>query len=347
MISYSNFSFINFIANRNIGGPYHIATAEMVVVDEESKERKRLYWRVCRKECPQKTGTTRFTYPIECKAITKPEEASNFYLKPLSQGRSCERYFYIVTDPEDDIKSSDEVEPKHQASAATAEPVHGGVQASTKSRRVWEPQRYIQINPHTNPNRLEAVLVATKYKDHSAFKLKNPQDNMTYSLSRSQWLPEASLGSQPYIICCEGKSLQSWRKTKSVCVEKNDTIDTKHKGVKDDQKVQRNKKEGKKAMNGHHQDDNEASNDFFLNSESVNDSPDGNNADNEIENDPSVNNAQDDNEMSNGSTSVKDSQASNVKSKANNEYIVTFRECALSKIPFSDRLFITEPGHKT
>ena len=77
----------------------------MVVVDEESKERKRLYWRVCRKEDPQKTGTTRYTFPIECKAIMRPDEASNFYLKPLSQGKGCERYFYIVTDPEDDIKS--------------------------------------------------------------------------------------------------------------------------------------------------------------------------------------------------------------------------------------------------
>ena len=213
------------------------------------------------------------------------------------------------------------------------------------SGEVCEPQRYIQIDPCTK--RLEAVLVI-RHKDHSAFKLKNPRDDMTYSLSRSQWLPEASLGSQPYIICCEGKAMQSWRKTKrSVCVQKNDAIDTKHKGVKDDQKVQRYKKEGKKAMNGHHQDDNEVGNDFFLNSESVNDSQDGNNADNEVENDPSVNNVQDDNETSNGSTSVTDSQASNVKSKANNEYIVTFRECALSKIPFSDRLFITEPGHKT
>ena len=220
------------------------------MVDEESKERKRLYWRVCRKECPQKTGTTRFTYPIECKAITKPEEASNFYLKPLSQGRSCERYFYIVTDPEDDIKSSDEVEPKHQASAATAEPEHGDDQAPSKRNEVYEPQRYIQINPHTK--HLEAELVVRKHKPHSAFKLKNPQDDLTYSLSRSHWLPEASLGSRPYIICCEGKALQSWRKTKSVCFQKPST---KHKGVKDDQKVQRNTK---KAMNGRSsQDDTE------------------------------------------------------------------------------------------
>ena len=282
----------------------------------------------------------RFTYPIECKAITEPEEASNFYLKPC---KSSEKYFYIVTDPEDDVKSN--VEVKQQASLPKSEPqATRGAQESTKNEQVCEPQRYIQINAETN--HLEAVLVIRQHKDHSAFKLKNPQDDMTYSLSRSHWLPEASLGSRPYIICCEGKSLQSWKKTKSVCIEKDDTID---KGVKDDQKVQHNTKEGKKAKNGHSQDDNEAGNDV-KNAESVNDIQDGNNADNVVENDPSVNNVQDDNEVSNGSTkdqSVTDSQASNEKRKANNEYIVTYRERALSKIPFSDRLFIIERGHKT
>ena len=47
----------------------------MVVVDEESKERKRLYWRVCRKEDPKKNGTMRYAYPIECKAIIRSDEA--------------------------------------------------------------------------------------------------------------------------------------------------------------------------------------------------------------------------------------------------------------------------------
>ena len=57
----------------------------MVVVDEESEERKRLYWRVCREEDPNKTRITRNTYPIECKAITESDKAQNFYLKTLSQ----------------------------------------------------------------------------------------------------------------------------------------------------------------------------------------------------------------------------------------------------------------------
>ena len=185
------FNFYNYI-----GGPYRIATAERVEINEESKERKRLYWRVCREEDLIKTGTMRYTYPIECKAITASKEASNFYLKPCSHGRGSEKYFHIVTDPEDDVKSNADVKP--QASTAKAEPELSGVQASTKSEQVRKPQRYIQINPQTY--RLEAVLVVRKHNDHSAFKLKNPQDDMTYSLSRSQWLPKASPGSQPYII---------------------------------------------------------------------------------------------------------------------------------------------------
>ena len=182
------------------------------------------------------------------------------------------------------------------------------------------------------------MLVITEHKPHSAFKLKNPQDDKTYSLARSHWLPESSLGSQPYIICCEGELLRSWRKTKSVSIEK---YDLKDKGVKDDHKGRGNKKEGN--INGEsNQDGNERSDDGE-NGESVSDTQDGNNADNEVEDDPSVNNGQGDNEAGNDSKK----EASNVKSKANNEYIITYREYALSKITFSDRLFIIERGHKT
>ena len=260
------------------------------MVDEESKERKRLYWRVCRKEDPQKTGTTRYTYPIECKAITESDKASNFYLKPLSQGKSSEKYFYIVTDPEDDVKSN--VEVKQQAS----EPQARGVQESIKNEQVCEPQRYIQINAETN--HLEAVLVIRQHKDHSAFKLKNPQDDMTYSLSRSHWLPEASLGSQPYIICCEGKALQSWRKTRSVCFErKNDEGDRR-----------------------------------------------GENGDKVAKNGKSANNVQDDNKEV---KVANDGQDDDNADKNSNQYIITYKSCSLTKLPFSNRLFILEHGHKT
>ena len=272
----------------------------MVVVDEESKERKRLYWRVCRKEYKEeKSGTIRYTYPVECKAIEESKEASNFYLKPFSQGKGSERYFYIVTDPEDDVKSNADVKP--QASTAKADPEFGGIQASTRSEEVREPQRYIQINPETN--QLEAVLVVQTHKGHSAFKLKNPQNDKTYSLSRSQWLPEASLGSQPYIICRDGKPLQSWSSTKSVCFER--------KKCRSGKKGQGVKTKGKETVK----------------------SQSSNNCDIEgamdVEYGQSHNDGQDDKEG-------KDSQ-----------YTITYKACPLSKIPFSDRLFILERGHKT
>ena len=274
----------------------------MVVVDEESKKRKRLYWRVCREEYKEeKSGTIRYTYPVECKAITESKEASNFYLKPCSLGKDCERYFYIVTDPEDDVKSNAEVEPKHQASAAKAEPEHGGVQNSCNSEPVHEPQRYIQINPETN--QLEAVLVVRTHKGHSAFKLKNPQNDKTYSLSRSQWLPEASLGSQPYIICRDGKPLQSWSSTKSVCFER--------KECRSGRKGQGIKTKGKETIKS------QSSNNCGIEGTI------------DVEYGQSHNDGQDDKEG-------KDS-----------EYIITYKACSLSKIPFSDRLFILERGHKT
>ena len=179
------------------------------------------------------------------------------------------------------------------------------------------------------------MLVITEHKPHSAFKLKNPQDDKTYSLARSHWLPESSLGIQPYIICCEGELLRSWRKTKSVSIEQ---YDPKDKGVKDDHKGRGNKKEGN--MNGESSQDGNERGDNVEN---------GDNADDEVENDSSINNRQDDEEGNDSKKDqrVKDSQASHVKSKANNEYIITYREYALSKITFSDHLFIIERGHKT
>ena len=51
----------------------------------------------------------------------------------------------------------------------------------------------------------------------STFKLKNPRDDQTQPLQKSQWLPEALRGSQPYIIGCEGKPLRTGLKTKKVC----------------------------------------------------------------------------------------------------------------------------------
>ena len=51
--------------------------------------------------------------------------------------------------------------------------------------------------------------VKRRRKDDFVFKLKNAQDGKTHPLSKSQWLPEAIMGSQPYILCRKGKPLSS------------------------------------------------------------------------------------------------------------------------------------------
>ena len=218
-----------FYLNTCTGGPYHIVSAELMYVSEESDERKRLYWKVCPHRekmtgtCGErKTDTCR--YLIEGTFIS--EEASNFYLKPTAQKSGEDKYFYIVTDPEDVPKL-----PKSTTSRISS--VDADIQVSPQTKLVCEdlqaisestvagepdcePQRYIQIHEHSS--QLEAELLVSK--SHSAFKLKYPQDDMTYSLSRSQWLPKASLGSQPHIVCCKGKSLLSWHHAQSVCIKR-------------------------------------------------------------------------------------------------------------------------------
>ena len=217
-----------FYLNTYTGGPYHIASAELMYVSEESDERKRLYWKVCPHRemtgtCEERRADT-CRYLIEGTFIT--DEASNFYLKPTARKSGEAKYFYIVTDPEDVPKlcksmtaRNSTVDADIQVSPQT-ELVHGDIQATSESTAAGEPdcepQRYIQTHEHSS--QLEAALLVSE--SHSAFKLKHPQDNMTYSLSRSQWLPKASLGSQPHIICCKGKSLLSWHHTQSVCIER-------------------------------------------------------------------------------------------------------------------------------
>ena len=151
------------------------------------------------------------------------DEASNFYLKPTARKSGEDKYFYIVTDPEDVPKLPksttariSSVDADIQVSPQT-ELVREDLQAISESTAAGEePQRYIQIHEHSS--QLEAELLVSK--SHSAFKLKYPQDDMTYSLSRSQWLPKASLGSQPHIVCCKGKSLLSWHHAQSVCIKR-------------------------------------------------------------------------------------------------------------------------------
>ena len=74
------------------------------------------------------------------------------------------------------------------------------------SETVIEPQRYVNVVV----TRLFVELdVKRRKKDDSVFKLKNAQDGKMHPLSKSQWLPEAIMGSQPYILCRKGEPLSS------------------------------------------------------------------------------------------------------------------------------------------
>ena len=76
-----------------------------------------------------------------------------------------------------------------------------------------EPQRYVRVD---KGNLMVELNINPRSAKMSAFKLKNPRDDQTYPLHKSQWLPEALRGSQPYIIGCEGKPFRTGLKTKKV-----------------------------------------------------------------------------------------------------------------------------------
>ena len=162
------------------------------------------------------------------------ESASNFYLQPFVQQGGEEKYFHIVTDPEDvptvsSPAGQEKNPPKegtdHHEDVSTANPAptgeddtsnnipashHEDVSTSREentaqnppTKKRYEPKRYVTVKDQS----LCADFVIKKHRRNTAFKLKNLVDDKTYPLSKSQWLPEASLGSQPYAICRRGQS---------------------------------------------------------------------------------------------------------------------------------------------
>ena len=97
-----------------------------------------------------------------------------------------------------------------------------------------EPQRYVTVIG----KRLEAQLNLKHLKTRTLrlFKLKNLQENTTQPLSKSQWLPESLHGSQPHILCCQGRKLQSLRKEKirSVYIKRGEGSKVKYGGHRED-----------------------------------------------------------------------------------------------------------------
>ena len=142
------------------------------------------------------------------------EKASNFYLKPIVQS-SSDKYFWIVTDPEDhgDQKKSQE-DKKYGGSKIPQQQPHSDECKTESNGGEGEPQRYVRV---CNGKLIVELNINPRSAKESAFKLKNPRDDQTYPLHKSQWLPEALRGSQPYIICREGKSFRTGLKKDQVC----------------------------------------------------------------------------------------------------------------------------------
>ena len=70
----------------------------------------------------------------------------------------------------------------------------------------------------------------------------------------------------------------------------------------------------------------------------------GENGDKVAKNGKSANNVQDDNKEV---KVANDGQDDDNADKNSNQYIITYKSCSLTKLPFSNRLFILEHGHKT
>ena len=207
------------------GGPYHICTAELIPSEgsePSGKEKKtRIYWKI---DWTHSTSNNQQDSIVSTKdsksakdqqysilSTKHSKSASNFYLKPIIQCAN-ENYFWIVTDPEDHAcqRASDSEEDKRQ-DIPQLNPYSD--KCKPQSSRNMEPQRYVRV---CEENLVVELNINPRSAKKSAFKLKNPRDDQTYPLHKSQWLPEALRGSQPYIIGREGKPFRTGLKKDKV-----------------------------------------------------------------------------------------------------------------------------------
>ena len=184
-----------------------------------------MYWRVYVEILNGGTLKEKITHRITCTKDRK--KASNFYLKPFE-----EKYFFIATDREDprtanQLKAETDDLPKsttsqsatdsemsqskmedHSTVNTTPPATSTGSDSSTQkqpvryTRDMRVPQRFVCMK---EDGQLSAEIVIDKKM--AAFKLKNPHNTkLHHTLSKSQWLPEAALGSQPYFVHLRGSS---------------------------------------------------------------------------------------------------------------------------------------------
>ena len=245
MSSYHVVRFLTHILHASItslGGPYHISTAELLSSNDGKHLERRLYWKINWKSKTEfdhkkreEGDCLKTKYKIEC--TDKKREASNFYLKPVVQPDAIGahgKYFWIVTDPEDYDRTSvasetpEEDVPEHPVKKP--QPWSYSTSCVPHKKKKHEPQRYVSVN---EKEELVVELSGDLYSTRkAAFKLKNPRDGETYPLYKSQWLPEALCGTQPYLIGREGTPFHSGvRKNKISSVYIKQSPDSKDKKV--------------------------------------------------------------------------------------------------------------------
>ena len=188
---------------------------------------------------------------FEIKHTPYVEYASNFYLKPIVQSTHGDRYFHIVTDPEDrhsfKERKEDNPSPIHdqQQTQDNTSTTQSGIprkednpdpnqlqprgNTSTPQSGVQDKPHYYEPTRYVNVKGDHLVVELEARKGRSSFKLKNPQDGVTYSLTKSQWLPEALRGSQPHIICREGTKHRRriGNQISSIYIKAGEEIDSK------------------------------------------------------------------------------------------------------------------------
>ena len=188
---------------------------------------------------PTEDGKGTLQYRITC--TEDFEKACNFYLKPFE-----EKYFLIATDPEDmritqqlqevdkpeESRTPNQLKTEEQHETTTPQPATDPEESHTctptqpttedqldpeanaykppTAVRAYErvPQRFVHVRRMQDGHvHLSAEMVIDKKT--AAFKLKYPHNQKSHhTLSKSQWLPEAALGSEPYFIYLQGSSFQ-------------------------------------------------------------------------------------------------------------------------------------------
>ena len=196
-----------------IGGPYHIATAEMFPCEDDTggKCRERLYWSIDWKAtissgttagngsdeanssgvCPEGAAAAAASTHgdvFTIKFTPNERDASNFYLKPVVKSTQGEKYFHIVTDPEDRqcFQSTKVMKKRVEEEADEGEDYSSHSQKSSESELQQNPYISAYEKEHAESHTkvvsdLEGTPVdppQVKYSEEDQEKLNNQEKSM-------------------------------------------------------------------------------------------------------------------------------------------------------------------------